>query len=140
MTNKRDGTTPARAVRESDQGAPFLALIPDRRGESPFSQEAAAEVRRIVLENRAGLTDVERADIERRFGSEYQTEQPMTLERVGQVIGVTRDRVSQIQNRAMEKVRLELEAKYLGGSSPPKLEPVRLVFNPALRSFERERR
>jgi hypothetical protein len=38
----------------------------------------------------------------------------MTLEQVGQIIGVTKERVRQIQNKAMEKIRLQLEAHFLG--------------------------
>ena len=80
-----------------------------------FEKDAAEEVRRIVLENRAELTDVERTVIEHRFGLETgETEKPMTLEQVGQIIGVTKERVRQIQNKAMEKIRLQLEAHFLG--------------------------
>ena len=53
--------------------------------------------------------------IEHRFGLESgENEKPMTLEQVGQIIGVTKERVRQIQNKAMEKIRLELESKFLG--------------------------
>ncbi|MBX3386876.1 MAG: sigma-70 family RNA polymerase sigma factor [Phycisphaeraceae bacterium] len=80
-----------------------------------FEKDAAEEVKRIVLENRADLTDVERTVIEHRFGLESsENEKPMTLEQVGQIIGVTKERVRQIQNKAMEKIRVELEAKFLG--------------------------
>ncbi|KAA0212993.1 MAG: sigma-70 family RNA polymerase sigma factor [Leptolyngbya sp. PLA3] len=80
-----------------------------------FEKDAAEEVREIVLNNRADLTDVERTVIEHRFGLESETgEKPMTLEQVGQIIGVTKERVRQIQNKAMEKIRIELEAKFLG--------------------------
>ncbi|MFN7020568.1 MAG: sigma-70 family RNA polymerase sigma factor [Phycisphaerales bacterium] len=80
-----------------------------------FERDAADEVRRIVLDNRADLTDVERTVIEHRFGLESgENEKPMTLEQVGQIIGVTKERVRQIQNKAMEKIRLELESKFLG--------------------------
>ncbi len=80
-----------------------------------FEKDAADEVRRIVLENRADLTDVERTVIEHRFGLETgDGEKPMTLEQVGQIIGVTKERVRQIQNKAMEKIRIELESKFLG--------------------------
>lgn len=80
-----------------------------------FEKDAAEEVKRIVIENRALLTDVERTVIEHRFGLEAGGgERPMTLEQVGQIIGVTKERVRQIQNKAMEKIRLELEAKFLG--------------------------
>lgn len=80
-----------------------------------FERDAADEVREIVLSNRADLTDVERTVIEHRFGLESGgLEKPMTLEQVGQIIGVTKERVRQIQNKAMEKIRLELEANFLG--------------------------
>jgi RNA polymerase primary sigma factor len=82
---------------------------------STFEKDAAEEVKRIVLENRADLTDVERTVIEHRFGLEAEEgEKPMTLEQVGQIIGVTKERVRQIQNKAMEKIRLQLEKNFLG--------------------------
>lgn len=80
-----------------------------------FEKDAAEEVKRIVSENRADLTEVERTVIEHRFGLETgELEKPMTLEQVGQIIGVTKERVRQIQNKAMEKIRLQLEAHFLG--------------------------
>ncbi len=82
-----------------------------------FEKDAADEVKRIVMENRADLTDVERTVIEHRFGLEsVEQDKPMTLEQVGQIIGVTKERVRQIQNKAMEKIRLELEANFLGNA------------------------
>lgn len=82
---------------------------------SSFEKDAADEVRRIVLDNKADLTDVERTVIEHRFGLESgELEKPMTLEQVGQIIGVTKERVRQIQNKAMEKIKLQLEANFLG--------------------------
>jgi RNA polymerase primary sigma factor len=86
---------------------------------STFEKDAAEEVKRIVRENRADLTDVERTVIEHRFGLEVQdNEKPMTLEQVGQIIGVTKERVRQIQNKAMEKIRLTLETSFLGTREP----------------------
>jgi RNA polymerase sigma factor (sigma-70 family) len=87
-----------------------------------FEKDAAEEVRRIVLENRADLTDVERTVIEHRFGLESADgEKPMTLEQVGQIIGVTKERVRQIQNKAMDKIRLQLEANFLGTKTPEEI-------------------
>jgi RNA polymerase sigma factor (sigma-70 family) len=74
-------------------------------------KESAAEVKHIVLTNRADLSDVERTVIDHRFNLNGATEQPaLTLEQVGQIIGVTKERVRQIQNKALEKIRLALEA------------------------------
>jgi RNA polymerase sigma factor (sigma-70 family) len=82
---------------------------------STFEKDAAEEVKRIVLQNTADLTDVERTVIEHRFGLEAEDlDNPMTLEQVGQIIGVTKERVRQIQNKAMEKIKLQLEAHFLG--------------------------
>jgi RNA polymerase sigma factor (sigma-70 family) len=89
-----------------------------------YERDTADEVKRIVLENRADLTSVERTVIEHRFGLETGTaEKPMTLEQVGQIIGVTKERVRQIQNKAMEKIRLELEANFLGTRPPEEPGP-----------------
>jgi len=88
-----------------------------------FERDAADEVRRIVMDNRADLSAVERTVIEHRFGLESgHQEKPMTLEQVGQIIGVTKERVRQIQNKAMEKIRVELEANFLGTREEPETE------------------
>ncbi|MEQ9206428.1 MAG: sigma-70 family RNA polymerase sigma factor [Phycisphaerales bacterium] len=80
-----------------------------------FEKDTASEVRAIVVANRADLSDVERTVLEHRFGLETGGhEKPMTLEQVGQIIGVTKERVRQIQNKAMEKIRVELESNFLG--------------------------
>src|SRR5204862_7951034 len=82
---------------------------------STLEEDAAEEVKLIVLYNRADLTDGERTVSEHRFGLESgDNEKPMTLEQVGQIIGVTKERVRQIQNKAMEKIRLTLETHFLG--------------------------
>jgi RNA polymerase primary sigma factor len=73
-------------------------------------REAADEVKHIVLSNEADLSDVERTVIHHRFGLDRDDETPpLTLEQVGQIIGVTKERVRQIQNKALEKIRLVLE-------------------------------
>ncbi len=73
-------------------------------------KESAEEVKHIVLNNDAELTDVERTVIDHRFGLESNEDKsPLTLEQVGQIIGVTKERVRQIQNKALEKIRLAFE-------------------------------
>ncbi len=76
------------------------------------------EIRKIINENRAELTDIEQEVIEHRFAlGQKQKEQPdatpMTLEQVGKIIGVTKERVRQIQNKALQKIRESLEGDYL---------------------------
>jgi RNA polymerase primary sigma factor len=47
--------------------------------------------------------------IRRRFNWQQREEHPLTLEEVGQIIGVTKERVRQIQNKALAKIRLVME-------------------------------
>jgi RNA polymerase sigma factor (sigma-70 family) len=84
-----------------------------RRAET--EQDAVEELQRIIGENRALLSDVEKTVIESRLGimPVGQEGSPMTLEEVGKVIGVTKERVRQIQNKALEKLRLILESEVL---------------------------
>lgn len=88
-----------------------------RRRYDEHETDCADEVRRIVRENIAELTDVERAIIHHRFALDRRQETPgsLTLEEVGQIVGLTKERVRQIQNKALEKIRKALEARYLDG-------------------------
>ena len=80
--------------------------------------DCADEIRLILDENRAELTDIEQDVIEHRFAigapRDKQTQPaPLTLEQVGKIIGVTKERVRQIQNKALQKIRHSLEDQYL---------------------------
>jgi RNA polymerase sigma factor (sigma-70 family) len=77
--------------------------------------ECVAEIREILSENRAALNDIERTVIRERFALESDSPQakPKTLEQVGEMIGVTKERVRQIQNKALQKIRSILEDGYL---------------------------
>ncbi len=90
--------------------------VDDKRIE--YQRDAASEVRRIVMENHADLSDIERTVIEHRFRLRTPEDEsrPLTLEQVGQIIGVTKERVRQIQNKALVKIREELEENFLNGS------------------------
>ncbi len=63
------------------------------------------ELRQIVDRNLADLSDIEQTVIRQRFNWEQVKDSPMTLEQVGSVIGVTKERVRQIQNKALIKIR-----------------------------------
>jgi DNA-directed RNA polymerase sigma subunit (sigma70/sigma32) len=49
---------------------------------------------------------------------------------VGQIIGVTKERVRQIQNKAMEKIRLELEANFLSNKKLKEAAEAALAASP----------
>jgi RNA polymerase sigma factor (sigma-70 family) len=75
------------------------------------------ELRGIIRQNTAHLNDVEVKVLQARFalchveGLEGNT--PKTLEQVGLLIGVTKERVRQIQNKALTKLRLKLQEDFL---------------------------
>jgi RNA polymerase sigma factor (sigma-70 family) len=90
----------------------------ERKRES-HEDDCVDELRQIIKDNRASLTDIEQEVIEHRFalGKRRQADpeaSPLTLEQVGQIIGVTKERVRQIQNKALEKIRTTLEGGFLG--------------------------
>jgi RNA polymerase primary sigma factor len=77
-------------------------------------KESADEVKYVFMNNDAALTPVERTVIHHRFGlGGAAPMDPLTLEQVGQIIGVTKERVRQIQNKALEKLRFHLEENAL---------------------------
>jgi RNA polymerase primary sigma factor len=80
-------------------------------------QDCVDEVKEIFLRNLANLSDVERTVICERFAigkaAVGEPVQPKTLEQVGLIIGVTKERVRQIQNNALKKIRATLEDRYL---------------------------
>lgn len=75
------------------------------------------ELKEIFLRNLAGLSEVERTVISQRFALAVVTPEgpasPKTLEQVGTMIGVTKERVRQIQNNALKKMRVALESRFL---------------------------
>jgi RNA polymerase primary sigma factor len=70
----------------------------------------------ILAENRAALNDMEQQVIRERFAIKPAAAEDVTktLEQVGQMIGVTKERVRQIQNRALRKLRTALEEDLWG--------------------------
>lgn len=75
------------------------------------------EVRLILRENRAALSDVEWRVINARFldAAAPRGQSPRTLEQIGCDMGVTKERVRQIQLKALRKLRLTLEDSLLRG-------------------------
>lgn len=71
--------------------------------------ESIQEVKSIFDTNKAALSDIERTVIFHRYGLDKPLrDAPLTLEQVGTIVGVTKERVRQIQNKALEKIRVAL--------------------------------
>jgi DNA-directed RNA polymerase sigma subunit (sigma70/sigma32) len=72
------------------------------------------ELKSILGQNAAGLSDVEQQVVVARFGLDADrdaeaAQRVQTLEQVGELIGVTKERVRQIQMKALGKLRVALE-------------------------------
>jgi len=72
-------------------------------------EDCIDELKQIVDRNLADLSDTEQTVIRRRFNWQQAEESPLTLEEVGKIIGVTKERVRQIQNKALAKIRKLME-------------------------------
>ena len=71
------------------------------------------ELKAILAENGAHLSDIEQKVVMARFAldadGDITPQTAQTLEQVGQMIGVTKERVRQIQNKALTTLRAALE-------------------------------
>ena len=75
-----------------------------------------SELQEIMANNTANFSAVEQEVIRARFALDTPSgQQPnrMTLEQIGRIIGVTKERVRQIQNQALAKLKLVLEESVL---------------------------
>ncbi|MBL8880009.1 MAG: sigma-70 family RNA polymerase sigma factor [Phycisphaerales bacterium] len=77
-------------------------------------RECVEDLKSILMNNLANLNDVEEVVIRARFALDEPSPEAVelrgkTLEQVGEMIGVTKERVRQIQNKALSKLKLALE-------------------------------
>ena len=59
--------------------------------------------------NEADLTPVELVIVQRRFALNGAVRGPMTLQDIGRQVGLSKERVRQLQNRALGKLRRAVE-------------------------------
>lgn len=78
-------------------------FIEDRDAETPASSVTQELLREDILEVMAGLSPRERDVLRLRFGLDDGRQR--TLEEVGQLFGVTRERIRQIEAKALRKLR-----------------------------------
>ena len=103
------------APLDDDPDRSLLDAIADDRAPDPEGTLAREDLRLIVRQWLSGLNDKQRDVVERRFG--LNGREVATLEEVGADIGVTRERVRQIQVEALKQLRAVLEKSgYSAGS------------------------
>jgi RNA polymerase primary sigma factor len=88
-------------------------FIPDEKSVTPSQLAARALLRDLIKEIMVDLSEREQKILTMRFGLEDGVTH--TLEEVGKVSGVTRERIRQIEAKALEKIREHHKSKALEG-------------------------
>ncbi len=79
------------------------SILEDEKASSPMEASDEIRKRKHIDEWLAELRDIEREVIELRFG--LDGEKPRTLDSIGKALKITRERVRQIQEQALKKLR-----------------------------------
>lgn len=87
---------------DSDGDSELGDLIADDAAISPYESAAAALERRALVDQLRRLEEREEQVLRSRFGID---DHPMTLAEIGEKMGITRERVRQIEARALGKLR-----------------------------------
>ncbi len=100
-------------VGDSDEDSTLSDFIKDEQSLTPDQIANQSLLRDQIKEVLVDLTDRERRIFTMRFGLDDNI--PHTLEEVGKVFGVTRERIRQIEAKALEKIRQYKKSKKLEG-------------------------
>jgi len=78
-------------------------MVEDEEGQSPIDAATGRHLREIIMRELNELTDRERTVLSLRFG--FDDGSPRTLEEVGAIMKLTRERIRQIEGKALRKLR-----------------------------------
>ena len=90
-------------ARGADRMSSFGDFIEDKAAENPMEEASFSFLKEKIKDVLDTLTDREREVIEQRFG--LRDGSPRTLEEVGRQFSVTRERIRQIEAKALRKLR-----------------------------------
>ncbi|HWW03518.1 MAG TPA: sigma-70 family RNA polymerase sigma factor [Candidatus Acidoferrum sp.] len=93
-------------IGNDDDSAQVSEIVADTNAAAPFDQLVKQTDAALVKDLFATLPPRERAILSMRFGLEDDA--PKTLEEIGQHFRVTRERIRQIQNEALQRLRVKL--------------------------------
>lgn len=92
-----------------DEPNPISDVVADPNAEAPFQRLLRENDATLVREALATLTERETAILAMRFG--LDDDAPKTLEEVGARFRVSRERIRQIQDEALRKMRVEIQER-----------------------------
>lgn len=90
-------------VGDDSDSTEFGEMVGDESASTPFEQLSEKSLQLDIDKMIRDLDEREAKIIRLRFGLEGET--PLTLEEVGEIFGITRERVRQLQNMALSKMR-----------------------------------
>lgn len=88
-----------------------IEIIADETAKDPFVSAAQKNLRKVVSQILLELDQKEETVLRQRFG--MSTNKTSTLEEVGEYIGVTRERIRQIEQKALNKLKHPTRARKL---------------------------
>lgn len=95
----------------SEDDSSRIEIIADETAKNPFTSAAQKNLRKIVTQILSELDPKEETVLRQRFG--MSTNKTCTLEEVGEYIGVTRERIRQIEQKALNKLKHPTRARKL---------------------------
>ncbi len=103
-------------IGDEEEGATLEQFVEDTSAWDPEELAIRTVSREEILRALQGLPARLRLILELRFG--LYDDQPRTLEAVGMELGLTRERVRQLERQALEKLRASKQLVIAGGSGP----------------------
>jgi len=101
-------TTSLDAPRDLDPGSSLLDLISDKRSAGPDQEVEKYQFEEKLRSWLKGLKDDQRRVITRRYGLDNQ--EPATLEELSKEVGLSKERIRQIQQEALVKLKKYLQS------------------------------
>ena len=98
---------------DDENSSSLSDVIRDDTGIDPYSEAFATTMKELLECVLEGLSERETTILKLRYG--LSGESTHTLEETGKVLGITRERVRQIQERALDKLRQRKELSECGG-------------------------
>ncbi len=92
---------------EEDKGGSLIDSIRDEKSLDPFSHAFTVTMQELLKYIMCSLSEREQIVLQLRYG--LNGEGPKTLEETGRALGITRERVRQIQEQALEKIKQRQE-------------------------------
>ncbi len=100
----------------ADDGQPLEEALPDEMQEKPEQLMATRQLQRLMAACLSSLTEREARILQLRYG--FDTGQTHTLQEIGAIFGLSRERIRQIEQTALEKLRQPQLASRLADFAP----------------------